>query len=480
MTIGVESLPTATITGGTTSICNDGSTTSIPIALTGTGPWTIKYKINGSNETPVTNIATSPYSLVVSNALPALAGGGPGNYVFTISYVQDNTGSTGVSDFTTSATITLKPSPTPAITGLTTTPANSKVDYSTSSSGNTYEWTITGGTPATSNLNPVSITWGTGTGGTLILKETIDGCSVTTPLYNVTLTDIPDPVISGNTEVCMNSLNTYSTPKVGTHEYFWTVVGGTYTVDAATPNTINVTWTVAETGSVTVTEKGSEPVDKTLSVKVNPLPSALNTVSDPSVCTNASGNVVVAAAAPGITYQLRLNSDNSNVGNAVSSGPGGDTNLPFTAGTSNVTYNVWATNEYNCSVELTDKGNVTVNNPPTVTIEQVSKPTDASPYTACAGGTINVQVKESGYSYSWSIDDASYNLTDADKQIFGVTAPANNTLFPDAASGTLKTPTVCVKVTDANGCSSTATQMLNFFRIPITGPPYHVGNNVSK
>ncbi|TCN66379.1 beta strand repeat-containing protein [Acetobacteroides hydrogenigenes] len=481
MTIGVESLPTATITGGTTSICNDGSTTSIPIALTGTGPWTIKYKINGGNETTVANIATSPYSLVVSNALPVLASGGPSNYVFTISYVQDNTGSTGVSDFTTSATITLKPSPTPAITGLTTTPTGSVVAYSTASSGNTYSWTITGGTPTSATTNSVNVTWGAGPTGTLKLTETINGCSVTTPEYKVSITDIPEPKVSGNSSVCLNSVNTYSTPMVGTHTYTWSVVGGTYT-NGATSNVINVTWTTADnTGnnSVTVNEKGSSIVPNTLVVTVNPLPSAINTVSDPSVCAGASGNVVVAAAAPGIDYQLRL-SDNSNVGNAVSSGPGGDTNLPFTAGTSNVTYNVWATNEYNCSVELTDKGNVTVNNPPTVTIEQVSKPTDASPYSACAGGTINVQVKESGYSYSWSIDDASYNLTDADKQIFGVTAPANNTLFPDAASGTLKTPTVSVKVTDANGCSSTATQMLNFFRIPITGPPYHVGNNVSK
>lgn len=133
-----------------------------------------------------------------------------------------------------------------------------------------------------------------------------------------------------------------------------------------------------------------------------------------------------------------------------------------------------------CTSLTRTKVTVTVNTPPVVIIEQVSKPVGASPYTACAGGAINVQVKESGYSYSWSIDDASYNLTDADKQIFGVTAPANNTLFPDAASGTLKTPTVSVKVTDANGCSSTATQMLNFFRIPITGPPYHVGNSVAK
>jgi hypothetical protein len=480
MTIGVESLPTAIITGGTSSICNDGSSTNIPIALTGTGPWTIKYKINGGNETEVSNIATSPYSLVVSNAIPALAAGGPGDYKFTISYVQDNTGSTGVSDFVTSATITLKPSPTPKISGLQTTPIGSVVNYSTKGSANsTYSWIIAGGTPTSSTTNPVSVTWGSGPSGALTLTETIDGCSVTTPKYVVTITDIPDPLVFGDDEVCNGETVEYSTPLVGTHKYTWSVSGGTVTVGAI-PNVINVTWSDAGAKSVTVEEEGSTIVSDTLNVTVNPLPSQLNTVSDPSICAGAAGNIVVGAAAAGIDYQLRLNSDNSGIGDAVSSGLGGDVALPFAAVPLDVVYNVWATNEFGCSVQLTDPGQVTVNSLPSVTIEQVSKPADASPYTACAGGAINVQVKESGYTYTWSVDDSSFTLTDASKKATGVTAPANSTLFPDAAAGTLKTPTVSVTVKDSNGCINAATQALNIYRIPVTGPPYHVGNTIAK
>jgi len=77
-TIGVESLPTATITSGDASICDDGSTTNISIDLTGTAPWTIHYRVNGANETTINNIATSPYTLVVSNAIEPLATQGPG------------------------------------------------------------------------------------------------------------------------------------------------------------------------------------------------------------------------------------------------------------------------------------------------------------------------------------------------------------------------------------------------------------------
>jgi hypothetical protein len=93
-TIGVESLPTATITSGPAGICDDGSSANISVDLTGTPPWTLRYRINGANETTIANIANSPYTIVVSNAIPALATGGPGIYSFTVSYIRDATGST--------------------------------------------------------------------------------------------------------------------------------------------------------------------------------------------------------------------------------------------------------------------------------------------------------------------------------------------------------------------------------------------------
>lgn len=473
-TIGVESLPTATITGGTASICDDGSSTNIPITLTGTGPWNIKYRINGANETSINNIATSPYSLVVSNALPVLASGGPGSYVFTISYVQDKTGSTGIGDFTTSATITLKPSPKPVITGLTTTPANSSVIYRTSSSGSIYEWTITGGMPSTSNLNPVSVTWGTGAAGTLVLKETIDGCSITTPTYNVTLTDIPDPVISGNGEVCMNSIHTYSTPNVSSHTYEWTVIGGTPAT--GTSNSIAVTWTtVGKDRKVILKETGSISVEKTLTVAVNPLPSALNTVSDPLICTGSQASIVVAGADGGIDYQLRLNSDNSNVGSSVSSMAGGDVTLIASPVVSSV-YNVWATNEFGCNVQLADLSNVTVKANPIFTLAVDNT-------NSCAGDKVVLAVTSS--------DAATYTWPSADSEILSVvdTSPADAkkkqvNWKPNSGltfSGFPPQITKTLSITGTlSGCSTTKTVDVVINRKPETGPPYHIGNNIAK
>lgn len=474
MTIGVESLPTATITGGTASICDDGSSTSIPITLTGTGPWNIKYKINGANETSISNIATSPYSLVVSNALPVLASGGPNSYKFTISYIQDNTGSTGVSDFTTSATITLNESPNPVITGLTTTPQGSIVTYQTPQvAGHTYSWSVVSGgvIQGSSTLNQVSVKWSTVTSGTLRLTETVTvgGCSKVTPDYIVAITDIPAPVITGNSTVCNGSTNTYSTPIVGSHTYLWTVVGGTPTT--GTSNSINVTWVTPGIGSVTVAEKGSSTVPVTLPVTVNPIPSIANSVSDATICNGSTASIVVTGAAAGIEYQLRLNADNSTVGTSVSSMGGGDVTLTASPIVPTV-YNVWATNEHSCSVQLTDLSTVTLKTNPSFTLAVDNT-------NSCAGGKIKLTVTSTdGASYTWPVADSEIQSVSSSGKVADITWKPNSGLtftgFPPQVSKTLNVTGTL------NGCLVTKPVNVIIYRLPVTGPPYHVGNSVAK
>lgn len=363
-TIGVESLPTATITSGSAEICDDGSSTNISIDLTGTPPWTLRYRINGANETTVSNIANSPYILVVSNAIPALASGGPGIYSFTVSYIRDATGTTGIRDFETAANITLHASPVPSITGLSTTPANSLVSYSTMPvPGTTYAWSVTGGTiQSGQGTSSIIVLWGAGPLGTVTLSETvvIGGCSATTAPFQVTITDIPNPSVTGKNPVCLGTTEVYSTPLVSGHSYSWTVTGGSYTA-GPTSNIINVTWTTTGTGEVRVAETGSTTVSSSLAVEVNPLPPNDNAVSDPITCAGAPASIVISGAAAGLTFQLRLNTDNSPVGLPVSSMGGGDVVLTAIQLVP-TTYNVWVTNEYGCGVMLADQAVVGINN----------------------------------------------------------------------------------------------------------------------
>ncbi|HOK99548.1 MAG TPA: hypothetical protein PLD12_10450, partial [Bacteroidales bacterium] len=86
------------------------------------------------------------------------------------------------------------------------------------------------------------------------------------------------------------------------------------------------------------------------------------TVSDPAICSSVSTQVIVPNSQTNVTYQLRLDADNSNVGNAVN-GTGGDILLPDVpiSPPSSTVYNVLATDNISgCSHQLYDKANVTV------------------------------------------------------------------------------------------------------------------------
>ena len=77
--IAQTSLPTATIVGSGERCA--GSSTKVPIyvALTGTAPWDIKYKINTGSNIDVNGIMTSPYIIQAQT---------PGTY--TLTYLKDN------------------------------------------------------------------------------------------------------------------------------------------------------------------------------------------------------------------------------------------------------------------------------------------------------------------------------------------------------------------------------------------------------
>jgi hypothetical protein len=60
-------VPTATITTGSTSIC-EGTTTTLSIDFTGTAPWSFTYTVNDANPATLNNIIDNPYLLPVSAA----------------------------------------------------------------------------------------------------------------------------------------------------------------------------------------------------------------------------------------------------------------------------------------------------------------------------------------------------------------------------------------------------------------------------
>ncbi|MBK8705730.1 MAG: putative metal-binding motif-containing protein [Saprospiraceae bacterium] len=62
VTLTVNPLPTATVSGGGT-VCSTDPLPDVSFALTGTGPWDLTYN-DGTNNFPITGIATSPYTIM--------------------------------------------------------------------------------------------------------------------------------------------------------------------------------------------------------------------------------------------------------------------------------------------------------------------------------------------------------------------------------------------------------------------------------
>ncbi|MFZ9045897.1 MAG: hypothetical protein ACO2ZZ_08515, partial [Cyclobacteriaceae bacterium] len=118
-----------------------------------------------------------------------------------------------------------------------------------------------------------------------------------------------------------------------------------------------------------------------VTVTINELPDATLTLSsDATICSGATATITLNSSVSGINYQLRDDSDDSNVGSAVA-GTGGNITFNVTPSAS-TTYNVLATNgTTSCNAELTDKVTITVNPVPDATL------TLSSDATICSGAT---------------------------------------------------------------------------------------------
>lgn len=389
-TLGIEKLPTARILSGNTEICNDGSEATVVIGLTGTPPWTFTYTINGGKETTVSNIASSPYNLLFNGA----SLGGPGTYTIRISSVSDATGSYGYRDFVSTSTITVKQTPEITLSGKQNVAENETgVVYATpGTAGDTYLWVVTGGAiTAGQGTKQITVSWGAAGSGKVELTETnpVTGCSDYSTL-NITINSVPKPQITGPVSLCAGTSAQYTTPPAAGHTFRWKVSGGNILSGQGT-NSINVSWSAAGTGNVSV--RDSIPAtgyfgDDSLVVVVNPVPHATIGVSGDTICPGSVAGITIHASEAGIRYQLRNDATNEPVGTPVT-GTGMDIILSDNPQVPTV-YNILATNEYYCSVQLSTK--------PVAAFYPVPSPVlSVAPNPVCEGESITLQATDGDY-----------------------------------------------------------------------------------
>ncbi|TAG90727.1 MAG: PKD domain-containing protein, partial [Bacteroidetes bacterium] len=304
----------------------------------------------------------------------------------------------------TSRNITIHPLPTPAITGTLNVCALSVQNYQVvNAAGQNYVWNVVGGTFTGQGTNQISVTWGSNPAGAKV--EVTQTNTLLTPncsrldSKNIIILPLPTPSISGGA-ACETSVgNIYSTPFVTLNTYSWTITGGTIT-SATNLSQVTVTWGVAGTGTLTVTQTDPNNCSNTATQNytINPLPNPLVTNTNNAVCALSTGVTYSTPNVAGNTYIW-------DVTNGVIAS-GQNTNAITVNWSANATGIVKVTQTItatSCSKVSTQ--NITINPLPTPNIVGGVAGTN----NVCATLTYSYQVANvTGHTYNWIVTNGTF------------------------------------------------------------------------
>jgi gliding motility-associated-like protein len=326
----VPPMPTATISG-TLAVCVNGSSPTITFTGTdGAPPYTFTYNINGGPSLTVGSIGVSTTATVSAPT------GTAGTFIYNLMSVQ-NTGSiVCVQAQSGSATVTVNPLPTAAISGTTAVCVNAPSPNITFTGGAgtapyTFTYTINGGGPQTVTTtvgNSVTVPVSTTVAGTFIytLQNVQDASSTTCSQLQagsatVIVNPLPTASVSGSTTVCLNAAapSVTFTGASGTAPYTFTynINGGpNQTITTVAGNSVNLAAPTNVAGTFTYTlisvQDGSATTcsqnqSGSVVITVNPIPTA-TIAGTITVCLNAaSPNITFTGASGTAPYTFTYN-----------------------------------------------------------------------------------------------------------------------------------------------------------------------------
>ena len=173
-----------------------------------------------------------------------------------------------------------------------------------------YEWSVPTGAAITAGANTTSITVTFGTASGNVSVYGTSTCATGAPnSVAVTVNPVPDPTITGQANMCVNSGTYTYTTESGFLNYTWDVSsGGTITQGSGT-NQIMVDWTGSGAQWVEVdysTAQGCYSLaPATLDVTVDPLPDPAGAITGTGeVCKGTQGVSYSVAAIPNATYYI--------------------------------------------------------------------------------------------------------------------------------------------------------------------------------
>ncbi|MCC6690404.1 MAG: gliding motility-associated C-terminal domain-containing protein [Bacteroidia bacterium] len=338
--VSVTPLPVA-VAGGNNPVC-EGST----LNLTSSGGTT--YSWTGPN-----GFTSNVQNPILSAATPAAAG------VYTVTVTESGCSATS----TTSISIT--PSPAASASVNASNVCEGSVISLSASGGTTYSWTGPNGfnsslqNPTVSDATPSAA-------GTYTVIVTSSGCSATSTV-SVALTNAPPAAAGSSGMVCVGTtLNLNASGGTG---YSWAGPNG-FTSTTQNPTITGIS--ALGSGTYTVTVTGSSGCTATSAVAVSVLNAPTATIAgNTSVC---AGNAVTLTASGGGTYSWSNGSSTS----VISVSPSTPTLY-------------WV---------LVSIGSCTDSTGILISVDSIPTITTASNGPVCEGGTLNLTAS-AGTSYSW-------------------------------------------------------------------------------
>lgn len=314
------------------------SSTSLNTCAVATA-WAVTFNGNSCNN------SSGSFSYVggtsASSFSPNFQFNSPGTY--SIQYSMTNSCGT----FTSTKAITAQSSPLIAMNTLSTICAGQSANPAATFNScyetiDTYNWTFTNGTPATSSLsNPPTVTFNT-PGNQIISLQATNACGTASASTSILVNPIPpllNPTV--NSPVCVGSSAFFSATSVTGVVYHWSGPNG-FSTTQQNFQINNITTNYSGTYSVYGTIGNCQGPTQSVNLIVNPLP-IVSAGSDFSICQNAVP-VTLGGSPAG--------------GNWSGFGVSGGILTPFNAGNYTLTYN-YTNPSTGCSA--IDYASVTVN-----------------------------------------------------------------------------------------------------------------------
>lgn len=459
----VNPRPTAVLSGGAT-ICNGGNS-SISLAFTGTGPWSVRLAANGI-AMPVINTNSNPFNLSVSPSSTT---------TYTILGLSDLNCTAEPVDLSGSPTITVNPRPT-VVFGSDATICNGQSVNLTLDLTGAGPWTVNytyngnpsppesvvGPSPAILNVSPSVTT-------EYVITSLVDnnGCSAISSDISgsptVTVNARPTSFITGSTTICDGDVANISVALTGSAPWNFTYSDGTSSWDITTntsPYIIGVNPSSTTTYTVTALSDnnscGAWVGDMTGSaiVTVNPRPTgSVAVVGSDELCDGGSTTLRFTLNGTGpfdMTYTVNGTATTVN-----------DISSPFdlVVNPSETTvYEITALSDALCNsiaADIAGTATVTVHPRPTSTISGTT--------TICNGDITPVTIVLTGAA-PWNI---SYEVNGANVDVNNIL----NSPYVIDADPSISTTYVVTSVVDANGCSANGTDMTGSAVITVNDRP---------